>query len=140
MGRAALSLAYPFLFFRQAKKIKTIFKPGIKMKKTTNESIRNKKVTVRFSKTELESIISKSKSSNQRVALYCREMAVHGFVFEKNNSADLNEVRLLRNQLLEYKTNFSRVSNLIRITSPLLFKEIETTITLIKSALNKYQI
>jgi hypothetical protein len=47
-----------------------------------------------------------------------------GYIQAVPQTLDLNEIRLLKNLLIEYRTNFSRISNLIKISDPGLHLEV----------------
>ena len=133
----------PSLLFRQAKKVlEKFFKPK-KMnaiKKINKEELKKKPVTVKFSKAEHEKLKERASRAGTRPATYCREISLTGYIMERPNTIDLNEVRLLRQLLMEYRTNFARISNLIATSSPTLFMEIRQTILLIQSELKKHQL
>ena len=92
-------------------------------KKNVDEVVSENK-TVRFTKNEVETIKQKSKNVGMSFSAYCRQIAVKGYVQAVKNPYDMNEIRLFKNLLLEYKTNFSRLSNLIKEHNPLLDREI----------------
>ena len=108
--------------------------------KTNKEDIKKKHVTVKFSKAEHEKLKERATRAGTRPATYCREISLTGFIMQRPNPVDLNEIRLLRQTLMEYRTNFARISNLIATSSPSLFIEIRQTILLIQSTLQKHQL
>ena len=104
------------------------------------EDLKKKHVTVKFSKAEHEKLKERAMRAGTRPASYCREVSLSGYIMERPNTIDLNEVRLLRQLLMEYRTNFARISNLIATSSPSLFMEVRQTILLIQSALQKHEL
>jgi predicted DNA binding CopG/RHH family protein len=126
-------------FFGKPKKfLKTIKKK--KMETTNKEEFKKIAITVKFSNQEFEKLKEQANIAGLKPATYCREIALAGYIVERPKSQDLNEIREFRQLLMEYKTNFTRISNLIRNSSPGLFKEVEKTAALIQSALSKYQL
>ena len=101
-------------------------------KKDSNEIV-GKNKTIRFTKNEAELVKQKSNNAGMSFSAYCREMAVNGYVQAVRNAYDMNEIRTFKNLLLEYKTNFSRISNLIKERNPLLNEEI----TKLKNSIQK---
>ena len=104
------------------------------------DDIKKKPVTVKFSKAEHEKLKERASRAGTRPATYCREVSLTGYIMERPNTIDLNEVRLLRQLLMEYRTNFARISNLIAISSPTLFMEVRQTMMLIQSTLQKHEL
>jgi hypothetical protein len=133
----------PSLLFRRAKKVLDKFFKPKKMKpinKTNKEDIKKKQVTVKFSKAEYEKLKERATRAGTRPATYCREVSLTGFIMERPSTVDLNETRLLRQLLLEYRTNFARISNLIATSSPSLLMEVRQTMMLIQSTLQKHEL
>ena len=108
------------------------------MKPIDKEAFKKKAITVKFSEPEFEKMKAKANKAGVKPATYCREMSLSGIIMERPRSVDLNEVRLLRQTLLEYKTNFARISNLISTSSPSLFMEVRQTILLVQATLVKH--
>lgn len=92
-------------------------------KKNANEIVSQNK-TIRFTKNEVEIVKQKAQNAGMSFSAYCREITVNGYVQAVRNAYDMNEIRLFKNLLLEYKTNFSRLSNLIKAHYPRLDEEI----------------
>lgn len=109
-------------------------------KKDNVEKVRSKNVTIRFSLIEYKAILKKAKAAETNFSNYCRVIALEGFIYAKANPHDQNEVRLLRQILIEYKTNFSRISNLISKSHPGLHEEIKEVKNKIEKALQKFQL
>jgi hypothetical protein len=108
------------------------------MKPIDKEGFKKKAITVKFSKTELEIMKAKANQAGLKPATYCREISLSGIIMERPRPVDLNEVRLLRQTLLEYKTNFARISNFISTASPSLFMQVRQTILLVQATLKKH--
>ena len=133
----------PSLLFRRAKKVlDKFFKPKkmIPFNKTNKDDLKKKPVTVKFSKAEYEKLKERANRAGTKPATYCREVSLSGYIMERTSPVDLNEVRLLRQLLMEYRTNFARISNLIATSSPSLFMEVRQTMMLIQSTLQKHQL
>ena len=105
-------------------------------KKKPEETVSENK-TIRFTKDEVATIKQKAQSSALSFSAYCREMAVNGYVQAVRAPYDINEIRLFKNLLLEYKTNFSRLSNLIKEHNPKLDEEITALKNDIQNIINK---
>ena len=110
------------------------------IKKNNKADFKKKPVTVKFSKSEYEKLKERATRAGTRPATYCREVSLTGYIMERPSSIDLNETRLLRQLLMEYRTNFARISNLIATSSPSLFMEVRQTMMLIQSTLQKHQL
>ena len=104
------------------------------------DDLKKKPVTVKFSKAEYEKLKERARRAGTRPATYCREVSLSGYIMERPSPIGLNETRLLRQTLLEYRSNFARISNLIATSSPSLFMEIRQTMILIQSTLQKHQL
>lgn len=110
------------------------------IKKEDRESVKTKNFTIRFSPSEIRQIQKKAKVAGTSFSNYCRSMSLEGHILERANPNDLNEVRLLRKCLIEYKTNFSRISNLIDVSSPLLNGEVKEVKGKLEGLLKKFQL
>lgn len=95
------------------------------------------KFSVRFSTDELFEVKTKATKANLSTSEFIRQIAGKGIVFAKANHYDLNEVRQLKELLLGYRTNFSRISNYIKHNNPSLNKEIEYVIKEINMCITK---
>ena len=105
-------------------------------RKNPEETVSENK-TIRFTKNEASIVKQKSKEAGMSFSAYCREMAVNGYVQAVRAPYDINEIRLFKNLLLEYKTNFSRLSNLIKEHNPKLDEEITALKNDIQNIINK---
>jgi hypothetical protein len=105
-------------------------------KKNLNEAVSQNK-TIRFTKSEAELIKQKSENIGISFSAYCREIAVNGYVQAVRNVYDMNEIRVFKNLLLEYKTNFSRMANLIKERNLQLDEEITVLKNSIQQLINK---
>jgi predicted DNA binding CopG/RHH family protein len=105
-------------------------------KKNIDEIISENK-TIRFTKSEVELIKQKSENAGMSFSAYCREIAVNGYVQAVRNVYDMNEIRLFKNLLLEYKTNFSRISNRMKVSDPYLNEEVKQTRDSIQQIIDK---
>lgn len=71
---------------------------------------------------------------------YCRRMAVNGYIQATPPIVDITEIRAFKTLLLEYKTNFSRISNKMKASDPYLNEDIKITRDFIQSILEKLKI
>lgn len=111
------------------------------MNRKSNPELVKKIVTsIRFTPKDYELVKKKSKSLSISISKFCQVMSTDGFIIEKTNQLDLNEIRLLRQLLIEYRTNFSRISNLISVSNPSLYEEIREVKKLIENTLNTYRL
>ena len=110
------------------------------MNKKKPDEIVSKNRTIRFTKAEVELIKQKSKSAGMSFSAYCREMSVKGYVQVVRTSYDIREIRLFKDLLLEYKINFSRLSNLIREHHPKLNEEITVLKNSIQQVIDKINV
>ena len=108
-------------------------------KKNSDEAV-SKNKTIRFTKAEVEIIKQKSKNAGMSFSAYCREMAVKGYVQVVRTSYDIREIRSFKDLLLEYKINFSRLSNLIRERNPKLNEEITVLKNSIQQVMDKINV
>lgn len=109
-------------------------------KSKNKENNRSKNITIRFSPHEHKTIKEKAKAVGTTFSNYSREMVIYGFVKERTSIYDFNEIRLLRQLLIEYRTNFSRISNLISVSNPGLNEEIREVKNKIEITLNTYKL
>ena len=105
-------------------------------KKEPEEAVSQNK-TIRFTKNEVEIIKQKAQNAGMSFSAYCREIAMNGYVQAVGNAYNMNEIRLFKNLLLEYKTNFSRLSNLIKAHYPRLDEEISALKNSIQSIIDQ---
>ena len=107
-------------------------------RKANPETVKTIIASVRFTEKEYINIQKKAKALGVSLSKYCHEMSMEGHIVEKPNTHDWNEVRLLRQVLIEYRRNFSRISNLISISSPLLNDEVREVKNKIEKAIEKF--
>ena len=93
-------------------------------KKKNPEKVLNKRATVRYTETEYKAVRQKAAITGLSFSDFCRQMTIEGYVQANHLPQDLNEIRLFKNLLIEYRTNFSRMSNLIKYSDPGLHLEI----------------
>jgi hypothetical protein len=107
------------------------------MNKKNYDEVVSENKTIRFTKSEVELVRQKSKNAGKSFSAFCREIAVNGYVQAVRNAYDMNEIRQLKNLLLEYKTNFSRMSNLIKKHYPRIDEEILSLKNSIQQVIDK---
>ena len=67
-------------------------------------------------------------------------MAINGYIQAQSNKLDLNEIRECKKMLFEAKTNFNRISNLIKEKDPGLNKAIHDLVTVFQEKISKLKL
>lgn len=98
------------------------------------------RLTTRFSTDEFELLKKNAGVAGKKLSEYCREVSLAGHIYERPSPVDRDEVRKLRQLLESYRTNFSRISNLISVSSPYLNDEVREVKNQIEHALKKIKI
>ncbi|MEP7277413.1 MAG: hypothetical protein ABI813_02110 [Bacteroidota bacterium] len=93
-------------------------------KKENLGDVLSKRTTVRYTNDENQTVKNKADDAGLSFSDFCRQMTIEGYVQAVPKTHDLNEIRLFKNVLIEYRTNFSRISNLIKVADPGLHLEI----------------
>ena len=101
----------------------------------------SKAVTVKFSKIDYETLRTRSRKANRRLAEYIRESALKSEVVQPRTEADLKEYRTLVGMAnnLNQLTKMAHQDGIIYLYSPIegLLREIINTIREYKQATNK---
>ena len=101
----------------------------------------SKAVTVKFSKIDYETLRTRSRKANRRLAEYIRESALKSEVVQARTEADLKEYRTLVGMAnnLNQLTKMAHQDGIIYLYSPIegLLREIINTIRDYKQATNK---
>ena len=101
----------------------------------------SKAVTVKFSKIDYETLKTRSRKANRRLAEYIRESALQSEVVQPRTEADLKEYRTLVGMAnnLNQLTKMAHQDGIIYLYSPIegLLREIINTIRDYKQATNK---
>ena len=101
----------------------------------------SKAVTVKFSMTDYETLRTRSRKANRRLAEYIRESALKSEVVQARTEADLKEYRTLVGMAnnLNQLTKMAHQDGIIYLYSPIegLLREIINTIRDYKQATNK---
>ena len=101
----------------------------------------SKAVTVKFSKIDYETLRTRSRKANRRLAEYIRESALKSEVVQPRTEADLKEYRTLVDMAnnLNQLTKMAHQDGIIYLYSPIegLLREIINTIREYKQATNK---
>jgi hypothetical protein len=96
-------------------------------KKDPNE-VRNIHYLVRLNKVERDLFIKRvSEANGMKPTDFIRKMICYGYVQAPIKKDELFEARQLLRLLIEYKTNFHRISNLIKYKEPGLHQTVEFT-------------
>ncbi|HEY0297595.1 MAG TPA: hypothetical protein VGB84_00105 [Arachidicoccus sp.] len=110
------------------------------MNKKEADKVLSVNKTVRFTKTENETVNKRTKECGLSFSDYCRKMALTGYIQAAQPIADITEIRAFKNLLLEYKTNFSRISNKMKASDPYLNEDIKQTRDLIHAILERLRL
>ncbi len=97
-------------------------------KKDNPNEVRNYGLNIRLSKDELQAARLKSKEFGFSCATaYGREMVLNGYVQATPTQESLIDVKALRQLLIEFRTNFSRIANYMKHRDLRLVHEINQT-------------
>jgi len=109
-------------------------------KKQNPADVLSKRTTVRYTHAEYKIVKLKAKNAGLSFSNFCRQMTIEGYVQAALTPHDLNEIRLFKALLLEYRTNFSRISNIIKNSDPALHLEIDGLKNSIKNVIDMIQL
>jgi hypothetical protein len=109
-------------------------------KKKNPGDVLNKRTTIRYTASEYQKVKEKAKGAGVSFSEFCRQVSIEGFVQAIPLAHDINEIRLFKNLLLEYRTNFSRISNMIKTADPLLNNEISQVKNSIQAVIEKIKL
>lgn len=97
-------------------------------KKNNPDLVRKHQYTVWLNKLERDQFLSNlEKANGVKESDFMRQMITQGYVQAPVHKADKIEARELLKMLLEYRTNFNRISNYIKNKSPELNSVVEAT-------------
>jgi len=109
-------------------------------KKKKPGDVLSKRTTVRYTLSEFEKVKKKANEAGVSFSDFCRQMTIEGFVQAIPRVHDMNEIGLFKNLLIEYRTNFSRISNLIKTSDPGLNLEISSLKDSIQNVIGKIRL
>ena len=109
-------------------------------KKQNPGDVLRRNTTVRYTLTEYQTVKQKAEEAGMSFSDFCRQMTLKGYVQATHTVQDINEIREFKTLLVEYRTNFSRLSNLIKANDPGLNARIEELKNSIQSVLEKMKI
>jgi hypothetical protein len=109
-------------------------------KKKNRIDVLNKRTTVRYKSSEYQKVKEKAKEAGVSFSEYCRQISIEGFVQAIPLAHNINEIRLFKNLLIEYRTNFSRISNMIKTSDPVLNNEITQVKNSIQAVIEKIRL
>ena len=109
-------------------------------KKKNPGAVLSKRTTVRYTLSEYQKVKKKANEAGVSFSDFCRQITIEGFVQAIPLSHDMNEIRLFKNLLIEYRTNFSRISNLIKASDPGLHLEISRLKDSIQTVIEKIRL
>ena len=93
-------------------------------KKQDPGDILDKRTTVRYKSAEYQKVKTKAKEAGLSFSDFCRQMTLKGYVQAVHTPHNINEIRMFKNLLVEYRTHFSRISSMIKSSDPVLNSEI----------------
>ena len=94
-------------------------------KKQDTRDVLTERTTVRYTADEYKKVKQKAREAGMSFSAFCRQMTIEGYVKAAPLPRNLDEVRLFKNLMLEYKTNFSRIGNYIKTGDPALYGEVQ---------------
>ena len=107
-------------------------------KKKDPDLVRNIHYLVRLNKPEDQLFQEQLKKSNgMKQTDFIREMITKGYVKAPKHLSERMDVRDLIRLLIEYKTNFRRITNLIRNSDPALTQEVDRTTNSIQQIMDR---
>lgn len=109
-------------------------------KKQNPQEVLSKNLTIRYTEDEYVLLKEKTKSVNTSLSEYCRRMSLEGYIQAAQPIADLNEIRAFKNILLEYRTNFNRISNKMKASDPYLNEDVKNVVEQIQYVLNRLKL
>lgn len=106
-------------------------------KKKNPDLVRNKQYTVWLNKSENQQFQEQLKKANDMApADFMRSMMCQGMVQAPVKKSERLEARELLRLLIEYRTNFNRISNLMQARNPQLDSLVESTAKEIQRVIN----
>ena len=109
-------------------------------KKDNPSEVLAARATIRYKMEEYEIVKQKAEAAGVSFSDFCRQMTIKGYVQAVHTSFTLSEMRELKSLLIQYKTNFSRISNLIRLSDPGLYNEIIQLKNLMQTVIDKIKL
>lgn len=109
-------------------------------KKPNSDDVLSKRTTIRYKFSEYQIVLGKAKKASLSFSEFCRQITIEGYVQATNTAFNMNEIRELKNLLIEYRTNFSRISNLIKSSDPNLNAEIVKLKNSIQNVIDKTKV
>lgn len=109
-------------------------------RKNNPDDVLSKRTTLRYTPAEYTQVKTRAHEAGKSFSGYCREMTINGYVFAAPSLLNLNNVRELKILLIEQKSHFNRISNLIKNRDPELFSQIQTLVTQMQEIIKKAKI
>jgi len=106
-------------------------------KKKNPGDILTKRTTMRYKSSEYQKVKIKASEAGLSFSDFCRQMTLEGYVQAVHTPHNINETRMLKVLLLEYRTHFARISNMIRYSDPALNSEITELKNSIQAVIEK---
>jgi hypothetical protein len=106
-------------------------------KKKNPDLVRKYQYTVWLNKPERDQfLVNLNKANGMKESDFMRQMITRGYVQAPIRKSEKIEQRELIKLLIEYRTNFNRISNLIREHDPSLNSEVQMLVRCIQNLIN----
>ena len=109
-------------------------------KKQNPGDILDKRTTVRYKSAEYQKVKEKANEAGLSFSDFCRQMTLEGYVQAVHTPHNINEIRMFKSLLVEYRTHFSRISNMIKSSDPILNTEIMQLKNSIQAVIEKIRL
>lgn len=107
-------------------------------KQKNPDLVRRYQYTVRLNKIERQSFMENlAKANGMKESNFTRMMITTGFVQAPPLKSDRLEIRECLRVLIEYRTNFNRISSLIRAHDPSLNIEVQTLVKSLQNLIDR---
>ena len=109
-------------------------------KKKNLGDILTKRTTVRYKSSEYQTVKTKASEAGLSFSDFCRQMTLEGYVQAVHTPHNINEIRVFKVLLIEYRTNFARISNMIKYSDPAIHSEITELKNSIQTVIEKIKL
>ena len=109
-------------------------------KKQNPGDVLNKRTTVRYKSSEYQTVKKKASEAGLSFSDFCRQMTLEGYVQAVHTPHNIDEIRMFKILLVEYRTHFARISNMVKYSDPALYKEITELKNSIQAVIEKIKL
>ena len=109
-------------------------------KKQDPGDVLNNRTTIRYKSSEYQTVKKKASEAGLSFSDFCRQMTLEGYVQAVHTPQNINEIRMFKILLVEYRTHFSRISNMIKYSDPTLNSEIRELKNSIQAVIEKIRL